>query len=213
MELMRLFYPNHPPATISALLGDRIGVLRKTPKGSNKRCSHGMKKPPRSNGRRRRTLKLGIRRRALSVRIASYSTSRGTITGYSWRPPQNWCHPYQICRHRHGALENQCLGSNGGGRVAHRRATQRPQSARSRHSSSRHAVIRAAASHRTADLHARTALELLQNRTNRADLFNSTRYGSKRWCDMTKSDTIARVAAIFVLEAAGKRERKIKRQK
>ncbi|EUC14478.1 hypothetical protein [Paraburkholderia hospita] len=33
MELMRLFYPNHPPATISALLGDRIGVLRKTPKG------------------------------------------------------------------------------------------------------------------------------------------------------------------------------------
>jgi mRNA-degrading endonuclease HigB of HigAB toxin-antitoxin module len=32
MELMRLFYPNHPPATISALLGDRIGVLRKTPK-------------------------------------------------------------------------------------------------------------------------------------------------------------------------------------
>ncbi|WP_167306738.1 CGNR zinc finger domain-containing protein [Paraburkholderia hospita] len=54
---------------------------------------------------------------------------------------------------------------------------------------------------------------MLQNRTNRADLFNSTRYGSKRWCDMTKSGTIARVAAIRVLEAAGKRERKIKRQK
>ena len=33
MELMSLFYPNHPPATIAALLGDRIGVLRKTPKG------------------------------------------------------------------------------------------------------------------------------------------------------------------------------------
>ncbi|TDN67324.1 hypothetical protein B0G77_0583 [Paraburkholderia sp. BL10I2N1] len=66
-----------------------------------------MKKPPRSNGRRRRTLKLGIRRRALSVRIASYSTSRGTITGYSWGLPPNRCHPYQICRHRHGVLENR----------------------------------------------------------------------------------------------------------
>ncbi|MFP3557872.1 hypothetical protein SB861_45440 [Paraburkholderia sp. SIMBA_049] len=53
------------------------------------------------------------------------SNIKGTITGYSWRPPQNWCHPYRICR----ALENQCLGSNGGGGFAHRRATQRPQSA------------------------------------------------------------------------------------
>ena len=115
MELMRLFYPNHPPATISALLGDRIGVLRKTPRVEQALLSWH-EEATKVEWTTPQDIKARYPTASFVGKSRVLSNIKGTITGYSWRPPQNWCHPYQTCRH-HGALEDQCLGSNGGGRV------------------------------------------------------------------------------------------------